>query len=150
MGINCLRIPPPLPAEDGFQAHFQQYFIKRMCKPTKFQTISFDSEHEMPAGALYPDALLDVSLASRNRVLGRTCTFAHGESSGFFRVWACPVCMITTAEATMFLDLLAPADPFSYYNRIAKNIGRHRHTNGTCFFTFLTNKFFFEKNTTTN
>ena len=74
-----------------FQAHFQQYFIKRMCKPTKFQTISFDSEHEIPAGALYPDALLDVSLASRNRVLGRTCTFAQGEASGFFCIRTPPI-----------------------------------------------------------
>ena len=28
--------------------------------------------------------MLDVSLSSLNRVLGRTCTFTHGESSGFF------------------------------------------------------------------
>ena len=69
---------------ERYSSSFQSYFSKRMCKPTKFRTISFDSEHEIPAGALYPDALLDVSLASRNRVLGRTCTFAHGESSGFF------------------------------------------------------------------
>ena len=71
-----------------FQAHFICYFIKRTCKPTKFLKKSFDSEFEIPAGALYPHALLDVSLSSLNRVLGRTCTFTRGESSGFICFWA--------------------------------------------------------------
>lgn len=49
MGINCLWIPPPQPAEEGFQAHFQPYFIKSICKSAKLYIDSFDSEKGIPA-----------------------------------------------------------------------------------------------------
>ena len=100
MGINCLWISAPQPAENVFQAHFHRFFQQKHVKTDQVCYSSFDPEFEIPAQEEYAFVF-----AGRFSVVSESCSWSvhHMHARGFVRPFFVLGCHVADVASSIYV-----------------------------------------------